>query len=149
MVASLIRQESEFNPGAISNKNAYGLMQLLPSVGKELAKHEGIHRFEPRDLLDPDTNIRLGSLYLKQTLDKFGDHPEYAFAAYNAGDDRVTAWQAIGPYHDMDEFVESIPFSETRNYVQAILRNEGIYRELDKLESQQASNTTNPKPAGP
>jgi soluble lytic murein transglycosylase len=144
MVASLIRQESEFNPGAISNKDAYGLMQLLPSVGKELAKHEGIHHFETRDLLDPDTNIRLGSLYLKQTLDKFGDHPEYAFAAYNAGDDRVTAWQAIGPYHDMDEFVESIPFSETRNYVQSILRNESIYRELDKVESQQASTATDP-----
>jgi soluble lytic murein transglycosylase len=146
MVASLIRQESEFNPGAISNKDAYGLMQLLPSVGKELAKHEGIHHFETRDLLDPDTNIRLGSLYLKQTLDKFGDHPEYAFAAYNAGDDRVTAWQAIGPYRDMDEFVESIPFSETRNYVQSILRNEGIYRELDKVESQQASAATEPHP---
>jgi soluble lytic murein transglycosylase len=144
MVASLIRQESEFNPTAISNKDAYGLMQLLPSVGKELAKHEGIHHFETRDLLDPDTNIRLGSLYLKQTLDKFGDHPEYAFAAYNAGDNRVVDWQSQGPYHDMDEFVESIPFSETRNYVQAILRNEGIYRELDKVESQQASNATDP-----
>lgn len=139
MVAALIRQESEFNPSAISNKDAYGLMQLLPRVGKELARQEGIHHFETRSLLDPDTNIRLGSLYLKQTLDKFGDHPEYAFAAYNAGDDRVTAWQAIGSYHDIDEFVESIPFSETRNYVQSILRNESIYRELDKVESQQAS----------
>lgn len=148
MIASLIRQESEFNPNAISNKDAYGLMQLLPSVGKELARHEGIHHFETHDLLDPDTNIRLGSLYLKQTLDKFGDHPEYAFAAYNAGDDRVVTWQANGPYKDMDEFVESIPFSETRNYVQAILRNEGIYRELDKVESQEASAVPDPaKPA--
>ena len=146
MVASLIRQESEFNPSAISNKDAYGLMQLLPSVGKELAKHEGIRHFETRDLLDPDTNIRLGSIYLKQTLDKFGDHPEYAFAAYNAGDNRVTDWQATGPFHDMDEFVESIPFSETRNYVQAIIRNEQIYKELDKVQDQQASNATGPHP---
>lgn len=151
MVASLIRQESEFNPSAISNKDAYGLMQLLPSVGKELAKRQGMRHFQARDLLDPDTNIRLGTLYLKQTLDQFGGHPEYAFAAYNAGDYRVTDWQSpapgIAPCKDMDEFVESIPFSETRNYVQAILRNEAIYRDLDKLESQQAKNTTAPPAA--
>ena len=147
MIAALIRQESEFNPTAISNKDAYGLMQLLPSVGKELAKHEGIHHFETRELLDPDTNIRLGSIYLRQMLDKFGGHPEYAFAAYNAGDYRVTDWQAAGPYKDMDEFVESIPFSETRNYVQAIIRNQQIYKEIDKVESQQASNTSEPKPS--
>jgi soluble lytic murein transglycosylase len=90
-------------------------------------------------------------------LDQFGGHPEYAFAAYNAGDYRVTDWQSpvtgIPPCKDMDEFVESIPFSETRNYVQAILRNEAIYRDLDKEEtkqqSQQASVTHDPKPAKP
>ena len=133
MVASLIRQESEFNPSVISYANAYGLMQLLPSVGRSMAHQAGIRHFETRDLLDPKINIRLGCLYLKQMLDKFGDHPEYAFAAYNAGDSRVTDWQSDGrPYHDMDEFVESIPFTQTRDYVQAILRNETIYRELDK-----------------
>jgi soluble lytic murein transglycosylase len=139
MVASLIRQESEFNPGAVSNKSAYGLMQLLPSVGKSMAKQEGIHHFEANQLLDPSTNIRLGTLYLKQTLNKFGGRPEYAFAAYNAGDDRVLDWQSIGHYRDMDEFVESIPFTETREYVQAIVRNQEIYRELDKAASQRAS----------
>ncbi|MBT9332682.1 transglycosylase SLT domain-containing protein [Paracidobacterium acidisoli] len=141
MVASLIRQETEFNPGAVSGKSAYGLMQLLPSVGRSMAKEEGIHHFRTTDLLDPETNIRLGTLYLRQTLDKFGGHPEYAFAAYNAGDNRVEDWQTIGTYHGMDEFVESIPFTETREYVQAILRNEEIYRELDKMTSQQASLT--------
>ena len=132
MVASLIRQETEFNPGAVSNKSAYGLMQLLPSVGRSLAKAEGIHHFETSELLDPGTNILLGTHYLKQTLDKFNDQPEYAFAAYNAGDNRVDDWKGIGNYHGMDEFVESIPFTETREYVQAIIRNEDIYRELDK-----------------
>lgn len=141
MVASLIRQESEFNPSVISYANAYGLMQLLPRVGKSLARQEGIRHFEARDLLDPQTNIRLGCLYLKQTLDKFGDHPEYAFAAYNAGDSRVTDWKSDGTYHDMDEFVESIPFTQTRNYVQSILRNEAIYRQLDKAQTQQVANT--------
>jgi soluble lytic murein transglycosylase len=139
MVAALIRQESEFNPNAVSPKDAYGLMQLLPSVGKQMAKQEDMGRFRTEELVDPATNIRLGTRYLKQTLDKFGDKPEYAFAAYNAGDNRVLDWQAIGHYRDMDEFVESIPFTETREYVQAIIRNEQIYRELDKATEQRAS----------
>lgn len=131
LVASLIRQESEFNPSVISYANAYGLMQLLPSVGKMLAREEGIGHFETFQLLDPDTNIRLGTRYLRQMLDKFGGVPEYALAAYNAGDSRVTDWQASGPYNGIDEFVESIPFSQTREYVQAILRNIEIYRAID------------------
>jgi soluble lytic murein transglycosylase len=131
MVASLIRQESEFNPGAISPANAFGLMQLLPSVGRSMAREEGIRHFNEIELLNPETNIRLGTRYLKETLDKFAGQAPYAFAAYNAGDSRVTDWQAIGKYHGMDEFVESIPFTETRDYVQAILRNESIYRELN------------------
>jgi soluble lytic murein transglycosylase len=131
MVASLIRQESEFNPAAISSANAFGLMQLLPSVGRSMAKEEGIRHFNEDELLNPGTNIRLGTRYLKQTLDKFDGQAPYAFAAYNAGDNRVTDWQSIGKYHGMDEFVESIPFTETREYVQAILRNESIYRELN------------------
>jgi len=139
MVASLIRQETEFNPGAISNRNAWGLMQLLPSVGRSLARQEGLRHFSTSELLDPSTNIRLGTLYLKETLEKFGGQPEYAFAAYNAGDDRVVDWQSIGNYHGIDEFVESIPFTETREYVEAILRNERIYRELDKVTDQRAA----------
>ncbi len=130
MVAALIRQESEFNPTVVSHANAWGLMQLLPSVGSEMAHKEGIRHFDHNQLLDPATNIRLGTLYLKQTLDKFGGKPEYAFAAYNAGDDRVLDWQSIGGYHGLDEFVESIPFTETREYVQGIVRNQMIYREL-------------------
>jgi soluble lytic murein transglycosylase len=143
MVASLIRQESEFNPSAISHANAYGLMQLLPSVGRQMAREEGLGSIEPRQLLDPLLNIRLGTRYLRQTLDKFGGVPEYALAAYNAGDNRVTDWQAAGPYHGTDEFVESIPFTETREYVQAILRNQDIYRGID----QYAATTQNTKRA--
>jgi soluble lytic murein transglycosylase len=138
MVASLIRQESEFNPNAISRANAYGLMQLLPSVGRSMAKEEGIRHFTANDLLDPVLNIRLGTRYLRQVLDKFHDQPEYTFAAYNAGENRVTDWQSMGSYSGMDEFVESIPFTETREYVQAILRNEEIYRELDHAMAAQA-----------
>jgi soluble lytic murein transglycosylase len=139
MVASLIRQESEFNPGVVSYANAYGLMQLLPRVGRELARKEGIRHFSARDLLNPEMNIRLGCLYLRQMLDEFSGHSEYAFAAYNAGDNRVNDWQSAGQFKDMDVFVESIPFTQTRDYVQAIVRNEEIYRSLDRVETQRAA----------
>jgi soluble lytic murein transglycosylase len=139
MVASLIRQESEFNPQAISNKSAYGLMQLLPSVGKSMAKAEGMKHFQTSQLLDPNVNIQLGCRYLKQTMDKFGDRPEYVFAAYNAGDARVDDWRSAAGEQGIDEFVESIPFTETRDYVQAILRNEDIYRAIDQAGAQTAS----------
>ena len=130
LVASLIRQESEWNPQVVSNANAYGLMQLLPTVGKQMAKKQGIHRFNTSQLLDASTNLRLGTAYFKQDLDHFNGHVEYALAAYNAGVDRVEDWMAVGTYRDMPEFVESIPFSETRDYVEGILRNQAVYRRL-------------------
>jgi soluble lytic murein transglycosylase len=107
-------------------------MQLLPSVGKQMAREEGMGSIETRQLLDPVLNIRLGTRYLRETMEKFGRVPEYALAAYNAGDNRVADWQAAGPYHGIDEFVESIPFTETREYVQSILRNQDIYRGIDQ-----------------
>lgn len=133
LVASLIRQESEFDPSAISYANAWGLMQLLPSVGRKMAREEGIEHFQTFQLLDPVMNIRLGTRYLRQMLDRFGGVQEYALAAYNAGDNRVVDWEAAGPYSGMDEFVESIPFTETRGYVEAILRNEETYRAIDEF----------------
>jgi soluble lytic murein transglycosylase len=135
LVAGLIRQESEFNPSAVSRANACGLMQLLPSVGKSMAREEGMSHFENFQLFDPATNIRLGTRYLRQTLNKFGGVTEYALAAYDAGDDRVLDWQAGGPYQGTDEFVESIPFTETREYVEAILRNIETYKAIDAAAS--------------
>jgi soluble lytic murein transglycosylase len=134
LVASLIRQESEFDPSVISYANAYGLMQLLPAVGKAMAREEGLAHFQTFQLLDPDTNIRLGTRYLRQMLDRFGGVEEYALAAYNAGDYRVADWQAAGPYHGIDEFVESIPFTQTREYVEAIRRNQETYKDIDEFE---------------
>ena len=131
LVASLIRQESEFNAGAVSHANAYGLMQLLPSVGKAAAKKEGVKGFSTNQLLNPATNMQLGTLNLKQVLDRFGGQVEYALAAYNAGDVPVRQWMASGEYKDIPEFVESIPYTETREYVQAILRNREMYRALN------------------
>lgn len=133
LVASLIRQESEFNPSAVSYADAWGLMQLLPRVGRSMARELGMRNFRTYQLLDPETNIRLGTRYLRQMLDKFGGVQEYALAAYNAGDNRVTDWKANGPYSGMDDFVESIPFTQTRNYVESVLRNEEAYRAIDAM----------------
>jgi soluble lytic murein transglycosylase len=130
LVASLIRQESEFNPGAISYANAMGLMQLLPSVGKNLAKEMKIRHFSSDELLQANTNLLLGTRYFKHMVDHFDGHVEYALAAYNAGEDRVDDWRKNGNFKDMDEFVESIPFTQTREYVQAIMRNAMIYKLL-------------------
>jgi soluble lytic murein transglycosylase len=130
LVASLIRQESEFNAGVVSHANAWGLMQLLPSVGKSMAKKEGLKGFNTNALLNPAVNLQLGTKNLRLVLDRFGGQPEYALAAYNAGDVPVRQWMAAGSYQDIAEFVESIPYTETREYVQAILRNREIYRAL-------------------
>ena len=130
LVASLIRQESEFNPNVISYANAWGLMQVLPSEGRVLARKEHVHPFRADFLLNPDINLKLGTAYLRELMDEFQDHPEYVLAAYNAGDYRVKAWLANGPYASLPEFVESIPFTQTREYVEAILRNREIYQQL-------------------
>ena len=129
LVAALIRQESEFNPSAVSRANAVGLMQLLPKVGKSVAKQEKMKHFSTTQLFTPAVNLQLGTRYFRSMVDRFGGF-EYALAAYNAGVDRVQDWQAQGKYRDVSEFVESIPFTETREYVQAILRNASVYRQL-------------------
>jgi len=130
LVAALIRQESEFNPGAVSRANAYGLMQLLPVTGRKTAKDLHLRGFRTENLLVPNTNLQLGTRYFSRMLQQYSGKTEYALAAYNAGPHRVQDWLNGGNYRDIAEFVESIPFTETREYVQAIMRNAQIYRRL-------------------
>jgi peptidoglycan lytic transglycosylase len=129
LVAALIRQESEFNPSAVSHAKAMGLMQLLPSVGRKMARQLKLRGFTPAQLTVPDVNLQLGAGYFREVLDQYGGQVEYALAAYNAGGGRVDEWRGEN-YRDIDEFVESIPFTETREYVQAVTRNAEIYRRL-------------------
>lgn len=129
LIAALIRQESAFNPNAVSHANAVGLMQLLPKVGRGVAREEKLKHFSTQQLFVPSTNLQLGTRYFRGMVDKFGSF-EYALAAYNAGADRVTDWMGQAKYRDPQEFVESIPFTETREYVQNILRNANVYRQL-------------------
>lgn len=130
LVASLIRQESEFDPTVISHANAIGLMQLLPSVGKSEAKALHAKHFAVTSLVEPEVNIELGTHYFHAMVSQYNGQVEYALAAYNAGSNRVDEWRAAGNFRDVPEFVESIPFTETREYVQAILRNAQVYQRL-------------------
>jgi soluble lytic murein transglycosylase len=127
-VAGLIRQESAFEWDARSGKSAIGLMQLIPPTARRLAKQEKI-RYSQARLSDPDYNVRLGTVYFAGLQKQFGG-VEAALAAYNAGEDRVTSWTAGQNYRETAEFVDSIPFTETRQYVQIVTRNAEIYRRL-------------------
>ncbi|MCU1293349.1 MAG: Lytic transglycosylase, catalytic [Bryobacterales bacterium] len=130
LVAALIRQESEFNPKIISYANAYGLMQLLPTTGRELARHFGVRRLKPGQLLTADRNVQLGTFYFHNLLESFGGQVELALASYNAGPSRANLWKSWGPFREQAEFVEAVPFHQTRGYIQVVLRNADVYRRL-------------------
>ncbi len=134
MIAALVRQESEFNPQAVSAAKAYGLTQVRPATGRSLARKAGMRTFSTRMLYQPATSLRLGAIYLRLLLDELGGNWEETLAAYNAGKSRVTNWQTWATYREPAEFVESIPFTETREYVQAVLRNAELYRKIYGIE---------------
>ncbi|HEX8502278.1 MAG TPA: transglycosylase SLT domain-containing protein [Pyrinomonadaceae bacterium] len=129
-VAGLIRQESVFNPRAVSHADAYGLMQLLVPTARMMARLRGVEGPVTTETLlsDPRLNIRLGTSYMREQLDKYG-RLEYLAAAYNAGPGRVVQWRASLPLQ-MDEWAEAIPFRETRGYVQGVTRNMLQYKRL-------------------
>ncbi|MGC2507374.1 MAG: lytic transglycosylase domain-containing protein, partial [Candidatus Acidiferrales bacterium] len=139
LVAGLIRQESAFEPDARSVSDAIGLMQLLPKTARQVARQLHV-RYSRARLTDPDYNIRLGTAYFAGLVNQLGS-VEAALAAYNAGSDRVTSWTAGQTYHEPAEFVESIPFTQTRLYVQIITRNATIYRRLYGAQNANESRT--------
>lgn len=126
--AGLIRQESTFQADVVSHANAIGLMQILPKEGRRLARERKV-RYTKASLFDPNVNIELGMLYIAE-LTRSSGAPEYAAAAYNAGEDRLALWKAERNYDEIPDFVESIPFTETREYVQIVVRNANMYRKL-------------------
>lgn len=130
LVAGLIRQESEFNAEAVSRANAYGFMQVRPGTGRQFARRAGVQRFTTQSLFQPAVNLKIGTSILKSMLDENGGRVEQTLAAYNAGPARAAEWLTWNRYREPAEFVESIPFTETRDYVQAVIRNAGIYRRL-------------------
>jgi peptidoglycan lytic transglycosylase len=129
LVAALILQESTFDPGALSRAGARGLMQVIPATGRKLARDMRVP-YRHAALHDPKTSLDFGTLYLRQMADRFDNRAERVLAAYNAGPHRVDAWTALRPEQSAEEFVESIPFSETRAYVMIILAGREQYRRL-------------------
>jgi soluble lytic murein transglycosylase-like protein len=128
VIMGLIHQESYYNPRAKSGVGATGLMQLMPATGREIAKrlHTG------SNLEDPNTNIRLGTNYFKTLVNMFSGNVNLAIASYNAGMGNVMKWRRGAPGRPMDEFLESIPFPETRNYVKRVNMLGASYRRLTR-----------------
>jgi soluble lytic murein transglycosylase len=129
LIAALMAQESTFTAEIRSSANARGLMQLMPSTGRLYARKIGMKGFTTASLLQPETNVRLGTQYFKDLIDRFGG-VHYALAGYNAGEHRVVRWQNEAPGLPADEFVDNIPFPETQNYVKRILGTTEDYRRL-------------------
>ncbi len=129
LVAALVAQESNFDPGVKSSANAVGLMQVLPSTGRSYARRLGIKPFSANRLTDAEVNVQIGTNIFYDTVKKFGG-VHFALAAYNAGDSRVAAWQRERPGLPQDEFIDDIPFPETQNYVKRILGTAEDYRKL-------------------
>ena len=128
LIAGLIRQESAFESKALSHAGAMGLMQVEPATALKLARQLKV-RYARARLTDPGYNLQLGSRYLANLIQSFGT-PEAALAAYNAGEDHVVQWTTGQNYLETPEFVESIPFTETREYVQIVIRNSDVYRQV-------------------
>jgi soluble lytic murein transglycosylase len=129
MVAGLIRQESMFNPIAVSPAGAIGLMQIMPATGRQLARQAGIANFDPNMLRQPELNVRLGTIFLADQLRR-NENRTQAFAAYNAGPARVARWRTLPEARDEEMFAERIPFTETRDYVKILAFNAHLYRLL-------------------
>lgn len=128
-VAGLIRQETVFNPRAVSSARAYGLMQLIVPTAITTARRVGTDRpITMESLFEPRLNIQLGTAYFKDQIEKYG-RIEYVAAAYNAGPNRVVQWRASLPLQ-IDEWQEAVPFRETRLYIQGVVRNTLQYRRL-------------------
>jgi soluble lytic murein transglycosylase len=129
LVMGIIHQESYFNPRTRSPVGAIGLMQLMPATGQELgSRFHG--KFSVSRLENPDTNIELGTFHLKYLINLFGGNTQLAIASYNAGQGRVAQWRRGAPHKPMDEFVESIPFRETRTYVKHVVMLESSYKRI-------------------
>lgn len=134
LMAGLIRQESEFNPKAVSRARARGLTQILPSTGRQLSRKLRL-RYRISYLLRPDFNLRLGTYYFRTLLNQHQGELAATLAAYNGGKSRVDDWTTWGTFDEQAEFIETIPITETRDYVQSVFRNAAMYRKLYGGES--------------
>jgi soluble lytic murein transglycosylase len=129
LVMGLIHQESFYNPRTKSSAGAIGLMQLMPATGKELGARV-FRSFDVGRLTNPEVNIELGTMHFRYLVDLLGGKTELAIASYNAGQGNVMKWRRAAPSKPMDEFLESIPFAETRNYVKRVTMLSASYARM-------------------
>jgi soluble lytic murein transglycosylase len=127
-VYGLIRQESRFIADVKSSAGAVGLMQLMPATARWVAQKAGLKDYRPAHTANVETNLNLGTWYLKHVLETLDNHPVLASAAYNAGPGRARAWRADEPM-DAAVYAESIPFNETRDYVKKVMSNASYYNQ--------------------
>ncbi|WP_413288252.1 transglycosylase SLT domain-containing protein [Bdellovibrio sp. HCB337] len=137
LVFSIIRQESAFNPRARSPVDAFGLMQLLPNLGQQLSKKSNIAYKEPEDLFDPEINVPLGSKELKTLLNRYDQQYILAVAAYNASGNAIRGWLKTRFREDSLEFIEEVPYDETRAYIKLVMRNFVFYKRLNQGDANQ------------
>jgi soluble lytic murein transglycosylase len=130
LVASIIRQESAFEPATVSNAGAVGLMQIMPEEASRIGAAGGLGAVTRESLFDPATNIAVGAAEYSQKLALMSGNHTLAVASYNAGEDAVRGWVAATLLDDIDRFIESIPFAETRLYVKTVNRNRNEYRRI-------------------
>jgi soluble lytic murein transglycosylase len=130
LMAALIRQESEFDARAVSRAGARGLTQIKPSTGRELSARLRVPGYTTAALFQPALNVRLGAYYFRTVSDQLGGRLEPTLAAYNAGLSRARVWLSWADYREPAEFIETIPLTETRGYIQAVLRNADMYRRV-------------------
>ena len=129
LVASVILVESKFDERAASQPGAHGLMQVMPATGQWVAGKLGMKGYHIGWLRDPDTNVMLGTTYMRMVLEGLDNHPVLASAAYNAGPGRARKWKDARPLEGAI-YAETIPFGETRDYVKKVMANAVIYAAL-------------------
>lgn len=139
LLQALMREESALDPEAVSAAGAVGLTQLMLPTARAVARRLKLPAPDRAGLMEPATSIRIGAAYLGALLTRFGGSPALALAAYNAGESAVGRWRAAGPGVPLDEFVEEIPYDETRGYVKRVLRSYASYRLLAGPVAAQAS----------
>jgi soluble lytic murein transglycosylase len=130
LVYAIMREESGYQPDAVSVVGARGLTQIMPDTGRRLARDLGAAAFDPAELFVPERNLELGAFYLSQLVDRFDGRLSAAIASYNAGPEAVARWLAADAGREDDEWVESIPYDQTRSYVKRVLRSVHVYRAL-------------------
>ena len=127
---AIMREESHFDPRALSSSKAIGLMQLMPATAKEVAKRKNINLKEREEIFDPEINTKLGTSYLGTLAEKFQSELIYTAGGYNAGPHNMIKWINRWSGKSLDAFVEQIPFKETRNYVKRVYRSYKIYKQI-------------------